>query len=358
MEVTTAEQGEQGSALPPEPFEFTGNGGEYFRIWIVNLVLSILTLGIYSAWAKVRRLKYFYQHTHVAGGSFDYHGEPIAILKGRVLAFLLFVVYSVATEVPGWPLLVALILIGLLVPLLMRAAFRFRLHYSSYRGLRFSFRGTVKQSYITFLGFGVLTILTAYLAAPLFHHRLKRYQHGESWFGNTRFGFTAGEGGFFSVYIVVFLIMFGVLILSLFAFAGVFAALGNVESLEQNPQALIPVMIGFFAVLLGLSFVLAPLFQSRIGNLIWNHTQLGESRFESRLRFWPLFSIQLSNFLLIMLTLGLFTPWAAVRLARYRAQCLSIHPSETVESFVAARGEEIAAAGEEMTEMFDFDVGL
>ena len=358
METSVTQQTDSAPALPPEPFEFTGRGGEYFRIWIVNLVLSILTLGIYSAWAKVRRLKYFYQHTHVAGGSFDYHGDPIAILKGRVLALLLFLVYSLANEVPGWPLVLALVAIGLLLPLLMRSAFRFRLRYSSYRGLRFSFRGTVKQSYITFLGFGLLTFLTAYLAAPLFHHRLKRYQHGEAWFGRTRFRFTAGEGGFFGVYIVVFLIMLGVLIASLITFAAVVAAFGSLEGAGQNPALMIPMMVGFLAVLLGLSFVLGPLFQSRIGNLIWNHTQLGESRFESRLRFWPLFYIQFTNFLLILLTLGLFTPWASVRLARYRAQCLSLHPSEPVDDFVAARGEEITASGEEMTEMFDFDVGL
>ena len=27
-------------------FEFTGKGWEYFRIWIVNLLLTIVTLGI------------------------------------------------------------------------------------------------------------------------------------------------------------------------------------------------------------------------------------------------------------------------------------------------------------------------
>lgn len=358
MEQVEAGDGAQLRTYPPEHFEFTGTGGEYFRIWIVNLVLSILTLGIYSAWAKVRRLKYFYQHTNVAGGSFDYHGDPVAILKGRILAFLLFLVYTLATEVPGWPLLVALVLIGLLLPLLMRSAFRFRLHYSSYRGLRFSFRGTNKQSYITFLGFGALTIMTAYLAAPLFHHRLKRFQHGESWFGNTPFKFTATEGGFFGVYIMVSLIMLGALIGTVFAFGGMFAALGSGLDPGENAAALIPILFGFFVIFLALSFVLAPLFQSRIGNLIWNHTQLGESRFESRLRFWPLFFIMTTNFILILLSFGLFTPWASVRLARYRAECLSILPSEPVDSFIAARGDEITASGEEMTEMFDFDVGL
>ncbi len=36
------------------PLEFHGSGGEYFRIWIVNLCLTIVTFGIYTAWAKVR----------------------------------------------------------------------------------------------------------------------------------------------------------------------------------------------------------------------------------------------------------------------------------------------------------------
>jgi len=78
------------------PFEFTGDGWEYFKIWIVNLLLTILTLGIYSAWAKVRRLHYFYRNTLLAGASFEYHGTPIAILKGRLIAFALFLVYTLA----------------------------------------------------------------------------------------------------------------------------------------------------------------------------------------------------------------------------------------------------------------------
>src|SRR5690348_8005620 len=76
-------------------FEFTGRGGEYFRIWIVNLALTIITLGIYSAWAKVRRLQYFYRNTTLYGSSFDYHGDPIAILKGRIIGVGLLVLYNV-----------------------------------------------------------------------------------------------------------------------------------------------------------------------------------------------------------------------------------------------------------------------
>ena len=74
-------------------FEFMGSGKEYFKIWIVNLILSILTLGIYSAWAKVRTNRYFYGNTQLAGSGFEYHAKPLAILKGRLIAVAILLVY-------------------------------------------------------------------------------------------------------------------------------------------------------------------------------------------------------------------------------------------------------------------------
>src|SRR5690349_15587002 len=85
-------------APPLEPFEFRGRAGEYFGIWIVNLFLTIVTLGIYSAWAKVRKKRYFYGNTWLAGSNFEYHGRPLAILKGRLIAFAAFIAYSVGAH--------------------------------------------------------------------------------------------------------------------------------------------------------------------------------------------------------------------------------------------------------------------
>ena len=71
---------------------FSGSTGEDFKIWIVNVALTVVTLGIYSAWAKVRKLRYFYGNTSIEDGNFDYHAKPKAILIGRLIAvgFLLF----------------------------------------------------------------------------------------------------------------------------------------------------------------------------------------------------------------------------------------------------------------------------
>src|SRR5690349_18799843 len=82
----------------PEQLQFTGSGGSYFGIWIVNLLLSIITLGIYSAWAKVRRLQYFYRHTELAGSGFDFHGSPTRILLGRIIALAMVILYNVSVR--------------------------------------------------------------------------------------------------------------------------------------------------------------------------------------------------------------------------------------------------------------------
>src|SRR5258706_8822062 len=84
------------TSTPPEveyPFIFHGNAREYFRIWIVNLALSIATIGVFSAWAKVRRERYFYGNTWVAGAPFEYLADPINILKGRLIAVSLLIAY-------------------------------------------------------------------------------------------------------------------------------------------------------------------------------------------------------------------------------------------------------------------------
>lgn len=346
--------------LAPERFEFTGSGGDYFRIWIVNLVLTILTLGIYSAWAKVRRMQYFSRHTRVAGSVFDYHGRPLSILVGRIVALALFGVYSLANAVPGPLTLLALLLLGGLMPLLLRNSFRFRLYNTSYRGLRFSFRGTVGEAYVTFLLFGILMFGTLYLLAPMFHQRMKSYQHGNAWFGRTQFSFNAGVGSFYGTYLLTAGVFIVVMIGISMAFGGLFAGLMPkvAPGSKPDPAMIGAIALGVFAVFVAGSLVVGPLFQSRIQNLIWNHTRLGGHRFESRLRFWPLLGITLGNFLLVVITLGLYMPWAAVRLARYRAESLSLLPAAPLDDFLAGVADDATATGDEAAEIFDFDIGL
>jgi Bacterial protein of unknown function (DUF898) len=76
-----------------EPFTFTGLASEYFRIWIVNTFLVIVTLGLFSPWAKIRKRRFFLRNTWVAGANFEYHANPWPILRGRLIAGTVFLLY-------------------------------------------------------------------------------------------------------------------------------------------------------------------------------------------------------------------------------------------------------------------------
>lgn len=344
----------QGS-LPRAEFEFTGSGGEYFRIWIVNLALTIVTLGVYSAWAKVRRLQYFYRNTRVADASFDYHGRPVAILKGRIVALVLLFLYNLALEFQSLLALVVAIPVVLILPWLLRQSLRFRLHYSSWRGLRFGFRGNVAGAYGVFMLWPLLSALSLALFAPLWHQRLKRYQHGNSFFGGTPFAFSATPGRFYRIYAVALAAMLTLLVLL------VALAVGAVMRGSAMDDARAGVMAGLFLVpvlVLGLMLAVGPYLVACIQNLVWNSTTLGPHRFECRLRARTLAWIGLTNLLLIVITLGLYMPYAAVRLARYRVSCMTLLPGSALDEFVASEKAGAAALGEELSELLDIDIAL
>lgn len=349
-----------------EPFQFTGAGGEYFRIWIVNVLLTLLTLGVYSAWAKVRRLQYFYRHTRVAGTVFDFHGQPMQILKGRLIALALFLAYTFADQIAVGVKLFMLLVLGMVMPRMLRSAYRFRWHNSSYRGLRFAFTGTTKEAYSVFLKWGSLaTLIPVFL--PVFYHRLRRYQHGNSRLGSTSTHFTATPGEFYGIYARA-----GLLLLVLFAIAaGVILASAELwQGLLPLPQGTAKVddpatrkfahlmLAGLFVLLAMLWMPVRAYVTARTQNLVWNSTRLGEHRFRCTLGARRLLWIQLGNFLLVALTAGFYMPWAMVRQARYRAECFSLLPEGSLDHLLADASEPATATGDEVSELFDLDFGL
>lgn len=72
--------------------KFHGSGFGYFKIQIVNLVLTILTLGIYSGWAIVRSKRYFYSNTEISGARFSYQGSGGSILISWLFLFFCMLV--------------------------------------------------------------------------------------------------------------------------------------------------------------------------------------------------------------------------------------------------------------------------
>jgi uncharacterized membrane protein YjgN (DUF898 family) len=336
-------------------FEFTGSGWEYFKIWIVNLLLTIMTLGIYSAWAKVRRNQYFYRNTHLAGAGFDYHGKPLAILIGRLIIVAFYFLYVILINVSP-AIAIAILIVGvLLVPVLIQKSFRFKLHNSSYRGLRFKFAGGLGGAYQSFMLWPILTPFTLYLLAPFAHQRIKQYQHGNSMFGQTRFSFKAGAGSFYGVYALtlLLLILIGVGV-------AIAASLMGIATLSgASPATMILVGGLIYLTLIVAMLLVGPYFSARIQNLIWNGTLLGEHQFQSKIQARQLLALYVTNFLGIIFTLGLFKPFATIRLLRYRLSCMTLIAASDLNHFVADQStDDVSALGEGASDIFEFDIAL
>ncbi len=275
----------------PQPLRvsFRGSGSEYFRIWIVNLLLTIVTLGLYSAWAKVRTLQYFYRNTRLGGASFDYHGSPTAILKGRAIIFVLALAFNLSGRVSPVLTLLLLAAIGLVFPWLLVRSLRFRMANSSYRGLRFAFTGKDAEAYKVFLLWPVLTAFTFYLLAPFAHQRFKQYQHKNTRFGTASFDFSATAGNFYGVYLrTVGFAVLGVMLL------GVVAGVMGLSSAAFGGKAGAAVLSFVpFLLMVAVMLFLGPYFQSRLQNVVWNHTMLGAHRFKSEVSARKLFELAL-----------------------------------------------------------------
>jgi uncharacterized membrane protein YjgN (DUF898 family) len=330
--------------------EFTASAGEYFRIWIVNLALSILTLGIYSAWAKVRKKRYFYGHTLIDGESFDYRANPLGILKGRIIAVVLFAAYSFGGKIsPVLGGIFALVLV-FAMPWLIVRSLAFNAHNSAYRNIRFNFRGTYWEPLKLIIGGGLLVIVSLGIGYPYLKARLVRFAARNHAYGTTSFDLSDITGSYYGVYLKAL----GLAILSAIVVGIVAAGLGVKGMRSGVSGAFVVFMIVIYATYL----LLYAYVHAQTTNVTWNALAIGPLRFESTLRGRDLAGIYLVNILAIIVTLGLATPWAVVRTMRYRAEKITLVTAGGLADFVATEAGNVSATGEAIGEMFDFDFGL
>ncbi len=375
------------AAAPAHPFVFTATGTAYFRIWIVNLLLTIVTIGIYSAWAKVRRLRYFYGNTTFDGSPFEFHGRPMALLKGRVIGLVLLVGYSQAARfsLMLWGFIVVALLASM--PWLLWKSLRFRLANSSYRGIRFAFDGTIGHAYLTFtplmlaaLGPGMITVLAqpqaassqavllhflgrlylglgiALLLAPWFYFRLKAYQHRHARLGTTAFDFDGKVGTAYMIFAKAILIAIIFVVVAIVAGAIVGAPLwflADAVGLNAKPVGIFAgVAVAYLVLITSMVTV-----RAMIQNFVWNHSTLGGQRFLSLVGRTRSFRIEIVNVFLTVVTLGLFWPFAVVRSLRYRIESLEWGGDSA--ALARAPGDvRIGATGEETAELFGLDIAL
>ncbi|WP_455811539.1 YjgN family protein [Pseudomonas graminis] len=381
---------------------FHGRSGEYFSIWLVNALLTMITLGIYSAWATVRRRRYFYGNTEIAGDRFDYHARPIDILKGRIIVFVGLVLFFILSS--AMPAVAPVFVLGFfaLIPWIVIRSWRYNALMSSFRGVRFNYLCRVGRAYWTMFLCPVLLVLALYLVVgavgylaansgsisaaltvgilafvlllaglaavqgtvAALNHDL--YINNMS-YGSLPFKAELSKKAFIKMVLVSFLIMLPFLIIAGMLIGSLFISIFYAVAMGvTDPEMLNSLMAGnifnifltFIILLFGGLLSSAYLVVAQ-RNYVFGQTQLGEKlRLKSTMSTGSFLGLTLTNTLIVIFTLGLGTPIAEVRLARYIANSTALEGDISLLDVQAHNDSAGTAVAEEVVAAFDLNPGI
>ncbi len=371
VKPTRAPRSADAVAVPyRENLRFDGKGSEYFRVWVVNLFFTLITLGVYSAWAKVRKARWFAQHTSLAGDRFDYHGEPWRVLSGRLIAIVLLALWTFAFDLSAVAGLVVLAVFCGVGPMLFSSAQRFRMANTSWRGLRFGYdvprsevyivcvpllllwaAGSVLDSLGVNWAWYVFAGLATAVGLPWAHARLKQLQHHHAHYGEQQFSFRPAGNEFYVLYLKALLLVA----------IGVVCAVPLMTVLSRHaddqPSAVYG-MLAAAAVSLFMWLAAWPYFAARMQQIVWSHTELGHGvRFDGQMKGAKLWALVLGQTLLTLLTFGLYWPFAAVAIARYRVESIVIEADVPIGDVAGTMSVERRATGDAALDFFGLDLG-
>jgi uncharacterized membrane protein YjgN (DUF898 family) len=306
---------------------FHGSGGTLLGIHVVNVLLILVTLGVYYFWAKTRVRRYVWSESQFDGDRFAYHGIGKELLLGFLRAFLVFLLpiialtvirdwLDVAAHIKAMAASLSPLLLFLFIPVAMVGARRYRLSRTSWRGIRFSFRGQAWRFILIFIKGSLLTGMTFGLYYPFFLTERQAFMVSHSYFGNERFEFNGRGRDLFGNYLLALLLTLPTLGLCWFWFV------------------------------------------ARKRRFFWNHTRFGPARFRSTVSGGSLVGLYLVNGLLLLGTLGLAWPWVRVRNIRFTFRYLALDGEVDLER-IQQQAQFASATGEGLAGFLDtgFDLG-
>ena len=325
--------------LTPRPFMFTGKVGDYYRIYLSNMLLSILTLGIYSAWAKVRNRRFFYGNTTLMGHAFDYDARPVAILIARLIflpLFLLISFGSIAGPVGETVASIVLLVWILLLPVFIIRSRAFNARYTVHRSVRFHYRKVYWPYYriliLSFVATIVLTIIligievgskhsliaAAYdfvweLVVPLVvtlllaylnrvYHRIQINQLG---FGNLAFRYTAPIGSYIKIMMFTVLFFLLLIMITILSLSVAYPFISEPYFLETNSYKHTGFIV-FWGAIIGSFIFCFQIYKSMVTPVFWSAIVSSDgSKLTSTIRpLHYLVTILLPNLVLSIITLG------------------------------------------------------
>jgi len=342
-------------AAPPAPerhtFVFHGREAEYFRIWIVNTLLTLLTFGVFAAWAKVRKRRYFRGNTELMGHRFDYRADPRRLLIGNIVVASLFAAYAFVGQVYPFAALGALAVGIVLLPWIVVRSLAFNAHNTTYRGMRFFFYQPAIGAAALYFGQFFLVLITFGLLYPGWLRKQRMFVINHHRLGDAFFNLEAPVGQFYIAHLVAGAILIPAALLGGMITAGIAAT--------NRGHVATPAQLAPFFVIYGLAFFIAKqIVFARLFNHTWNHTRLDQHRFRADLETDAWLKLQLLNLVAVVGTAGLLYPWAQIRAARHALSHLHFEPAGSLDRIERLGRNTGSAFGETATEFAGLDFGL
>ena len=353
--------------------EFRGQTGEYFGIWIVNVLLSIITLGIYGAWAKVRDKKYMYGSTFIDDHSFDYHATGVQIFIGRIIVAMVLLGLSLLNLINPVFYLIGLLGLLLLLPYIIIRALRFNARVSSYRNVRFDFVGKFGEAFVTYFLLPIGNIFTLYLCSPFVTRASHKFTTNNARYGDRPMKFEAEVGKYYTPFMMaIALTIAGFVVMSVIAGSAMMGMSGALSEIMKAAESgadpdpaqlggLLAVIMGFYLALF-LVIVPATLFyRAWVRNIHLNNTVVDERHhLVSSVHPGRFIWIVVSNTIVSLFTLGLMIPWGRIRLAKYMASVTAIESDGSLEGYTSDVQETAGVLSAEYMDLegFDIDIGI
>ena len=346
--------------------EFSGREGEYFKLWLVNLALSLLTLGIYSAWASVRNNQYLYGHTKIEGQGLRYLANPLQVLKGRLIAFACFALYGVLSNLNPMAALILMVAFIVATPWMIVQGIKFKMKMSAYRNVRFSFEGSYWGALVHFILLPILAVFTLYLAMPWVSKKIDQFVHANIRYAGKPFSVSTEAGQYYlavlaSVVVSAIAMSLAMALGSIFVDADLAARLPEMFASADTmaSSALILAMFSLMVVYLLLFQLVISIYQGMVRNHLLSSMSIdGVVSLRSEIKLLPFARLNISNMLLLIATLGLAYPVAKVRLNRHLCEATQITLTPDADSLINTISDEHSAFGEELAGFFDTDLAL
>lgn len=324
-------------------FEYDGQIGALYGIFFKNLLLQIITFGIYRFWATTNTRRYVWSRMRFQGERFDYTGTGGELFKGFLLAIaivfgsfvgagILSLILNLLTHsafLSMLPMLAVYVVILIVGAGAYFSAQRYRLSRTQWCGIRGGMTGSSFKYGVYVLLYGLLCVVTLMQMVPWVSMRLAERRINASSFGTLPFQFKGHAGKLYGAFVATFVgvvVLFAVLV-AIFSKSLMAMALHSHGSKAANAAVFgaIGSVLLFYVLFIVGALLIQCFYIALVARHVTGNTTLGaQLRFGSNITATRLLGMMLSNLAIIVFTLGFGLPIVQHRVLRFTANTLEV----------------------------------